>query len=43
VQDQGVLAIGKRLKKAARQLADQSLTGIFAVDEALSRNPTMHR
>jgi hypothetical protein len=36
VQGQGVLAIGKRLKKAARQLADHSLPGISAVDVTLS-------
>jgi hypothetical protein len=39
VQSQGVLAIGKHLKKAVRQLADQSLPGIIAVDVTLSQNP----
>jgi hypothetical protein len=32
--------MGKHLKKAARQLADQSLSGIIAVDGMLSRNLT---
>src|SRR5258708_506831 len=39
VKSQSMLAIGKHLKKAVKQLADQSLPGIIAVDLTLSRNP----
>jgi hypothetical protein len=40
IKSQNVLSIGKHLKKAAKQLAGQSLPGIIAVDLTLSRNPT---
>jgi hypothetical protein len=40
VKSQSMLAIGKHLKKAAKQLSAQSLPVIIAVDVTLSRNPT---
>lgn len=40
IKSQSMLALGKHIKKAARQLAGQSLPGIVALDLTLSRNPT---